>query len=333
MQHPWSLAFLPNKKILITERVGRLRLISNNKLQAKVIQGLPTIKQHGQGGLMDVAVHPNFINNQLVYLSYAGKNDNGYSTEVLRGRLNNYSLEDVEVIFKASPKSGGSRHFGGRLIFNNSDLYITLGDRGDRPVAQQLHSHSGSLIRIKDNGDIPADNPYVNVKHALPEIYSYGHRNIQGIAIHPKTKSLWIHEHGPQGGDELNIIEPAANYGWPVITYGVNYVIGTKIGEGTHKKGMKQPIYQWTPSVAPSGMAFYSGDEFPQWQNNLLVGSLKFGLLIRLEIENGQVIHEERMLDGKYGRIRDVRIGPDGAIYLLTDEEDGALLRISNRAK
>ena len=332
LNHPWGIQFLPNKDILITERSGQLRLVRDSVLFSNPISGLPNIKQHGQGGLMDIAVHPDFMDNQYVYLSYVGKNDDGYSTEVLRGRLHNNTLEDVEVIFKAIPKSGGSRHFGGRLLFDKSDLYITLGDRGDRPSAQQLNNHAGSLIRIKDDGDIPIDNPYVDVNQALPEIYSYGHRNIQGIAIHPETHSVWVHEHGPQGGDELNIIEPAANYGWPVITYGVNYGFGTKIGEGTHKIGMKQPIHYWVPSIAPSGMAFYSGDEFPQWQNNLLVGSLKFGLLIRLEIENGHVIHEERMLDGKYGRIRDVRIGPDGAIYLLTDEDNGALLRISNPA-
>ncbi len=330
LKHPWGLQFLPNSEILITERTGQLRLVKDGVLFGDPIKGLPNIKQYGQGGLMDVAIHPDFRNNQFVYLSYAGKEGDGYSTEVLRGKLSNNKLDDVEIIFKALPKTRGSRHFGGRLLFVEGKLFITLGDRGDRPTAQQLNDHAGSLIRINDNGDIPVDNPFVKKTNALPEIYSYGHRNIQGISQHPENKSLWIHEHGPQGGDELNVIEPGANYGWPVITYGVNYGFGTKIGEGTHKEGMKQPVHYWVPSIAPSGMTFYSGTEFPAWQNNLLVGSLKFGLLIRLELENGRVIREQRLLNGQYGRIRDVRVGPDGAIYLLTDEDNGALLRLSN---
>ena len=207
-------------------------------------------------------------------------------------------------------------------------LFITLGDRGDRPRAQDLGDHAGSVVRLHDDGRIPADNPFVGTPGARPEIYSYGHRNIQGATLHPVSGRLWTHEHGPQGGDEINLPEPGVNHGWPVITYGVNYVIGTKIGEGTEKPGMAQPLYQWTPSIAPSGMAFYQGDKVPLWRGDLFVGSLKFRLLVRLRIRNGKIIHEERMLEDEFGRIRDVRTGPDGHLYLLTDADDGLLVRL-----
>ena len=329
--HPWSLAFLPGGKMLVSERAGRLRLIDDGKLMKKPIAGLPTIRQHGQGGLMDVVIHPDFQNNQFVYLAYIGKTLRGYGTEVLRAKLTNNELQDVTTIFKATRKSRGGRHFGGRLLFDqDSKLYITLGDRGDRPRSQDLNDHVGSLIRLHDDGSVPEDNPFLKNKNALPEIYSYGHRNIQGIALGPQQKTVWTHEHGPQGGDEINIIKAGANYGWPVITYGANYGTGTKIGEGTHKSGMEQPLYYWTPSIAPSGLVFYSGDEFPKWQNNLLVGSLKFGLLVRLVVENNKIVHEERMLNNEFGRIRDVRQSSDGTIYLLTDEQQGKVLKLQN---
>ena len=331
LNHPWSLAFLPDGNMLVTERVGTLRLIQNDKLVSEPVSGLPPIEQHGQGGLMDVVVHPDFKTNHLIYLAYAGEADEGLSTEVLRGKLVDDRLEDVEVIFAANGKTSGGRHFGGRLLFDNEGkLFITLGDRGQRNPSQDLASHTGSLIRINDDGSIPKDNPFLNDKNAQPEIYSYGHRNIQGIALKPETNIVWTHEHGPQGGDEINIIQAGNNYGWPVITYGKNYVIGTRIGEGTHKEGMEQPLYYWTPSIAPSGMMFYTGDEFPLWKGNLFVGSLKFGLLVRLVIEDDEVVHEERLLKNKFGRIRDVRQGPDGAIYLLTDDSRGSVLRLSN---
>ena len=334
LNHPWSLAFLPDGNMLVTERTGTLRIIIDGKLVKKPVSGLPKIKQHGQGGAMDVVLHPDFENNRLVYLAYAGESDDGFSTEVFRGKLLGNQLEDVEIIFVANAKTSGGLHFGGRLLFDNEEkLFITLGDRGQRDAAQNLDSHTGSLILINDDGSSPQDNPFINTDGAQPEIYSYGHRNIQGIDLAPGTNIVWTHEHGPQGGDEINIIKAGNNYGWPVITYGVNYVIGTKIGEGTHKEGMEQPLYYWTPSIAPSGMMFYTGDKFPLWKGNLFVGSLKFGLLVRLELENEQVTHEERLLDNKYGRIRDVRQGPDGAIYLLTDLTNGAVLRLSNGDK
>lgn len=331
LSHPWGLAFLPNGNMLVTERTGDLRIIENLRLRKQAISGLPKIKQRGQGGLLDIALHPDFENNQTIYLSYAGINTQGLSTEVLRGRLEDYALKNIEVIFQAEPKTSGGRHFGGRLVFDNQGyLYISLGDRGDQDRAQELDNHIGTLIRLHANGSLPSDNPFVGDGSVKPEIYSYGHRNIQGATKHPETGKIWLHEHGPQGGDEINISKPGINYGWPVITYGVNYGLGTKIGLGTQKEGLEQPIYHWTPSIAPSGMTFYTGNEFPDWRDNLFVGSLKFGLLLRLVIKDNQVVHEERMLDKKYGRIRDVRQGPDGTLYLLTDERNGAVLRLSN---
>jgi glucose/arabinose dehydrogenase len=278
---------------------------------------------------MDVALHPRFTDNGLVYLSYAADLPGGRGTHVARGRLQGHHLRDVEVIFRAQPGFGGGRHFGSRLLFDpDGYLFITLGDRGNRPNGQDLGNHPGSIIRLHDDGSVPDDNPFVGRAGVRPEIYTYGNRNVQGIALQPGSALIWAHEHGPQGGDELNLINAGANYGWPVITYGRNYVTGTRIGEGTSKTGMEQPVYYWVPSIAPSGMAFYDGDRFPEWQGNLLVGSLKFELLVRLELENGRVTHEERLLEGELGRIRDVRSGPDGYIYLLTDEPDGELVRL-----
>ena len=330
LDHPWSLAFLPGGDMLVTERSGQLRLVKKNgELLAQPIAGLPPVRQHGQGGLLDVVLHPDFENNRWVYLSFAERGRGGVGTAVARGRLEGQALKDVEVIFRLSPKTGARQHFGSRLVFDRQGLlYVTLGDRGDRPRAQRLDDHAGSLIRIRDDGGIPGDNPFVGRSDARAEIYSYGHRNIQGAALHPESGEIWTHEHGPQGGDELNIPQLGVNYGWPVITYGVNYGIGTKIGEGTHKQGMAQPIHYWVPSIAPSGMAFYDGDKFPNWRGDLFIGSLKFRQLVRLRLAGERVIHEERLLTDEFGRIRDVRTGPDGLIYLLTDDDDGELIRL-----
>jgi aldose sugar dehydrogenase len=330
LANPWGMAFLPKGDLLVTERPGSLRHITQAGKVSAPIQGLPDVKEKGQGGLMGIALHPDFENNKLVYLSYSAKGKGGYGTEVARGSLQGDKLTDVEIIFRAEAKSGGGQHFGSRLVFaTDGSLYISLGERGSKDFAQDLNDHRGSLIRVNADGSIPMDNPFVKKKNARPRIYSYGHRNIQGMTLHPLTGKIWTHEHGPQGGDEVNIIVPGANYGWPVITYGVNYGIGTKIGEGTHKRGMQQPLHKWVPSIAPSGMTFYSGDKFPQWQDNLFVGSLKFGLLVRLEIKADKIVNEERLLNDKYGRIRDVVQGPDGLLYLLTDDVNGKLLRIS----
>ncbi len=336
LDHPWGMAFLPGGDLLITERSGSLRRVHEGKLVEQPISGLPDIQAIDQGGLLGIALHPQFASNRIVYLSYSGGSSGDYGTEVVRGTLDEMSLKDTQIIFKALPKQEGGYHFGSRLQFAaDGTLLITLGDRGARPsqgrsqTAQQLSTHSGSLIRVNDDGSVPADNPFVNQGGVRPEIYSYGHRNMQGIAIHPQSQSIWTHEHGPQGGDEINIHSPGANYGWPVITYGVNYVIGTSIGTGTHQAGMEQPIYKWDPSIAPSGMLFYTADRFPQWQGNLFVGSLKFGLLLRLNLDGDRVTSEERLLNNRFGRIRDVIQGPDGNIWLLTDDNDGKLLRIS----
>ncbi|NCF29345.1 MAG: PQQ-dependent sugar dehydrogenase [Gammaproteobacteria bacterium] len=328
LDHPWGLAFLPGGDMLITERPGRLLRIDGKSLQRRSVRGLPAIAAVGQGGLLDVTLHPGFDSNQLIYFSFTG-DDDGVGTEVARGRLAGDALENVEIIFRALPKSGGGRHFGSRLLFDtNGHLLITLGERGDRPRAQDISDHAGSVIRINDDGSVPADNPFATTPEARPEIYTYGNRNVQGIALDPVSGLVWAHEHGPQGGDEVNVLVAGRNYGWPVITYGRNYVTGTKIGEGTHKQGMEQPRHYWTPSIAPSGMTLYTGDKFPAWRGNLFVGALKYRLLVRLEERDQNIVHEERMLEDVLGRIRDVRTGPDGYIYLLTDQDDGVLARL-----
>ena len=330
LEHPWGLAFLPDGRMLVTERPGRLRIVGKDgTLDPEPVGGLPVISAYGQGGLLDVALHPDFPNNGLVYLSYAEAGDGGFSTEVARGRLAGNRLEGTEVIFRALPKVGGGRHFGSRFVFgHDGKLYFSLGDRGDRPNGQDLSTHHGSIIRINDDGSVPSDNPFVDRKGAKPEIYTYGNRNPQGMTIDPGTGRIWENEHGPQGGDEVNVIKAGVNYGWPVITYGRNYGFGTKIGEGTHKEGMAQPALEWTPSIAPSGMAFYSGEKFPGWKGDLFVGALKYELLVRLEADGEKIVHEEYLLERVLGRIRDVRAGPDGLLYLLTDEPDGVIARI-----
>jgi glucose/arabinose dehydrogenase len=330
LEHPWGLAFLPGGDIMVTERDGRLRLIREGRLLADAVDGLPEIREHGQGGLLGIAIHPAFEQNRYLYLAFAGKGRGGYSTEVIRGQLNGMRLEAIETLFVAAPKSRGGRHFGSRLVFDRKGhLFISLGDRGEQDHAQDRSDHRGSLIRLNADGSVPADNPFVDDDRFRPEIYTYGNRNMQGMAIHPVTGAVWTHEHGPQGGDEVNVMRAGVNYGWPVITYGVNYGIGTKIGEGTSKPGMAQPIHKWVPSIAPSGMAFYDGAAFPNWRGDLFVGSLKFGELVRLELDGERIVEEERMFGGEFGRIRDVVSGPDGLIYILTDERNGKLLRLS----
>ena len=333
LEHPWGMAFLPDGRILVTERAGRLRVVERGKLLASPVSGLPVIEPIGQGGLLDIVLHPDYQNNGWLYFSYAEPTEgfftNDYGTAVARAKLDGNRLTALQVIFSMNKKSGGGRHFGSRLIFDRDNfLYITTGDRGERERAQDLGDHAGSVIRLHDDGRVPADNPFVKTEGARAEIYSYGQRNPQGMALHPTTGEVWLHEHGPQGGDEINRILPGRNYGWPVITYGKNYVTGTRIGEGTHKPGMEQPLYQWTPSIAPSGMAFYTGDAFKEWRGNLFVGALKFQLLVRLELDGNKVIKEERLLERQLGRIRDVRNGPDGFLYLLTDADEGAIVRL-----
>ena len=331
LDHPWGLAFLPDGRLLVTERSGRLRTVTAGRLDPEPITGVPRVHASGQGGLLDVALHPEFRENGLVYLSYAAGNWARAGTEVARGRLHGSRLEDVEVLFRALPKSGGGRHFGSRLRFApDGHLFISLGDRGDRHRAQDPGDHAGSIVRIRDDGGIPPDNPFVGVDGALPEIWTLGNRNVQGLAFHPQTGVLFAHEHGPRGGDEVNVVRPGVNYGWPVISYGREYGSGVPVGEGTHRDGMAQPIVQWTPSIAPSGLTVYDGDRFPRWRGNLFVGALRFRLIARLVLDGDRVVHEERLLEGRHGRIRDVRTGPDGLLYLLTDAPAplGAILRL-----
>ena len=327
--HPWSLAFLPDGDLLITERPGRLRVVRLGHLLEVPIAGVPVVAAVGQGGLLDVVLHPDFATNRLLCLSYNRPDSDSNSTAIICAELVGDRLINSQVIFVAEPKSRGGKHFGCRLVFDvNGNLYATLGDRGVRAQAQDLSRHPGSVIRIDLSGAALADNPFVHQDNAQPEIFTYGNRNPQGLAWQPKTGVLWMHEHGPRGGDELNQVIAGTNYGWPVISYGKEYWSQNAVGEGTHKIGMAQPAHHWIPSIAPSGMAFYSGNRFPRWQGNLFIGSLKFGELVRLEIDASRVVHEERLLNGEFGRIRDVRLGPDGLLYLLTDSRNGHLLRL-----
>ncbi len=327
LERPWSLAFLPDGRMLVTEKAGKLRVVKDGKLAGEVA-GVPAVTVHGQGGLHDVVLHPQFEKNGLVYLAYAARGGDGVGTELARGKLSGERLEGVQVLFRQSPKGSTGNHFGGRIVFDRAGfVYLTLGDRGEMPRAQRPDDHAGSVIRLHDDGRVPKDNPFAGKAGWKPEKFTLGNRNLQGAAIHPRTGELWAHEHGPQGGDEVNVIRAGRNYGWPVITYGVNYVIGTRIGEGSRKAGMEQPLHYWVPSIAPSGMAFYTGDKFPKWRGDLFVGALKDQMLVRLELDGEKVVREERLLKGEVGRIRDVRMGPDGLLYLL-DESAGALLRL-----
>jgi glucose/arabinose dehydrogenase len=329
LEHPWGLAFLPDGRMLVTERPGRLRYVSKEGKLSEPIDGVPVVAAIGQGGLLDVAIDPDFSDNGVVYLSYAepGKGEEN-GTAVARARLANDRLADVTVIFRQRPKFASHHHFGSRFVFApDGNLFVTTGERNSqRDLAQDLGTHIGKVIRITRDGKPPSDNPFVGKEGALAENWSYGHRNIQGAALHPETRELWIHEHGPRGGDEINLAKPGRNYGWPVITYGREYH-GPAIGEGTKKEGMEQPVHYWVPSIAPSGMVFHSGTSYPQWKGQLFVGALVARQLVRLDVEkDGKVRSEERIaIDG---RVRDVREGPDGALYLLTDEDAGRILRV-----
>lgn len=330
LEHPWGLTFLPDGIMLITERPGRMRIVDKAARLSKPLEGVPKVLARGQGGLLDVSVDPRFPENRFVYVCYSEPGENGVAgTSVARGRLGEAGLEDVQVIYRQQPKVSGPNHFGSRLAFApDGSLFVTQGDRfAYRDQAQDLSSGIGKIVRINPEGSVPEDNPFVNRKGARPEIWSYGHRNIQSAAIHPQTGQLWTVEHGARGGDELNQPQAGKNYGWPIITYGVDYS-GAKIGEGTAKPGMEQPVYYWDPVIAPSGMTFYTGDVFPDWKGSILVGSLNPGLLVRLVMKDGRVAREERYLSELDVRIRDVRQGPDGFVYLLTDNRDGRLLRV-----
>lgn len=335
--NPWSIAFLPGGDLLVTERPGRLRIVRGGRLLPDPVPGVPEVFARGQGGLLDVVPHPGFSTNRLLYLSFSKPLPGGGSTTaVVRGRFENDRLTGVQEIFVAESRGGG--HYGCRLAFDrNGYLFITIGDRmapstGDleKHPAQDLSNHHGTIVRLHDDGRVPADNPFVNRAGARPEIWTYGHRNPQGLAIHPETGDIWSNEHGPQGGDELNLIRPGLNYGWPVIGYGVNYGTGTAIHSGTHRQGMEQPVHFWVPSIGISGLLIYTGDKFPGWKGSLFSGGLSGEQLSRLAMDGQKVLLEETLVP-RLGRVRDVRQGPDGYIYLALDDRQGgpsALVRL-----
>lgn len=337
-EHPWAVTFLTGPDgwtgdMLVTERPGRLWLLGGDG-SARAIGGVPRVFSSGQGGLLDVVAARDFAASGHVFLSYAEPADGGARTAVARARLDRAegALQGLEVIFRMSPVVDSRHHFGSRIVeAEDGTLFITLGERGRRDLAQNLSTHLGKVVRIRPDGSVPSDNPFVGQDHALPEIWSYGHRNPQGAALAPDG-ALWTVEHGARGGDEINLAESGNNYGWPVISYGTHYTF-LPIGEGTEKEGMEQPVHYWDPSIAPSGLTVYDGDLFPEWRGDLLVGALKFQLISRLDLENGAVVGEERMFQDAFGRIRDVRTGPDGAIWFLTDEDGGALYRVAPAAR
>ena len=329
LEHPWALAFMPDGRMLVTEKPGRLRIVSPDGTLSAPLLGVPAVYAVGQGGLLDVALDPAFAVNRLVYISYAEAGSGGAGTAVARGTLGATGLENVTVIYRQRPKVQGGGHYGSRLVFAaDGKLFVTQGDRMNyRDRAQDLAQGMGKIMRINPDGTVPQDNPLVSRAGAQPEIWSYGHRNAQAAALDPATGALWTVEHGARGGDELNQPKAGRNYGWPVITYGRDYS-GFKIGEGTAKAGMEQPVYYWDPVIAPSGMIFYTGDRYPGWQGSILVGSLTPGALVRLELQGVRVVRETRFLGELQERIRDVAQGPDGYVYLLTDSRDGRVLRV-----
>jgi glucose/arabinose dehydrogenase len=327
LEHPWGLAFLPDGRMLVTERPGRLRIVARDGTLSEPLAGVPQVRAVSQGGLLDVALSPTFDQDRLVYLSFSEPGEGGAGVAVARGRFGERGLEGVQAIWRQQPKLGSGLHWGSRLVFRpDGTLFVTLGDRGDREHVQDLSNTLGKILRIKPDGTIPRDNPFVGRDGARPEIWSYGHRNVQGATL-DGSGQLWTVEHGARGGDELNNPQAGRNYGWPVITYGVDYS-GAKIGVGTAQPGMEQPIYYWDPVIAPSGATFYTGKAFPDWQGDLLVGSLNPGGLVRLRLSDGQVTHESRYQITPGERVRNVRQGPDGMIYVLTDSSRGRIVRL-----
>lgn len=318
---PWGMAWLDDKNILVSDRKGELRIIRNGTLLNEKVTGLPEIRAQGQGGILDVAVDPNYDQNDLIYFSYSGLEGEGEGahTSVMRAKLQDFKLSEQTVIFEGGPNTTKGQHYGSRLTFDKQGyLYLSSGDRGNRDVnPQRLDRDAGKIHRINSDGSIPKDNPFVGQQDANPSIYSYGHRNPQGMAMHPLTGDIWIHEHGPKGGDEINIIQAGANYGWPVISYGVNYS-GTSFTELTEKEGMQQPAWYWVPSIAPSGMTFVTSDIYPDWKGKIIVGSLKFAYLVALELDGDNVVSQEILFPG-IGRVRNVKQGADGYLYVATD--------------
>ncbi|ABC33296.1 Glucose/sorbosone dehydrogenase [Hahella chejuensis KCTC 2396] len=329
LDQPWSMAFLPDGGLLVTQKTGDLLRINLEKQRFTVVKGAPESVVHGQGGLLDVMLHPDFESNHWIYLTFTQKKQNGYTTALARGRLEGDTLAGTKILLSARAVSGEGQHFGSRMAFDDQGLlYMTIGDRGDRRNAQNLQSHAGKVLCLTEDGAAAPGNPFLNRADALPEIFSYGHRNPQGLTYDSVSQRLWLHEHGPKGGDEVNLVQAGKNYGWPLVTYGKEYWGGT-ISEQTEAPGVEKPVWYWDPSIAPSGMAVYRGDMFPQWRGDLLVGALKFQLLARVEMNEARAQKEERFLQERKSRIRDVRVGPDGAVYVLTDGSNAELLRLS----
>nr|WP_314432862.1 PQQ-dependent sugar dehydrogenase [uncultured Brevundimonas sp.] len=335
LENPWGLALLPDGRWLVTEKPGRLRVVTAEGRISDPVQGLPAVDARGQGGLLDVVASPTFGQDRLIYWSYAEPRQGGNGTAAARGRLSEdlSRVENVQVIFRVQPTYDGDKHFGSSLAFApDGKLFITVGERSDKPMrpqAQDLGSHLGKTIRINADGSVPQDNPFVGRAGARPEIWSLGHRNAQGIAIQPGTGAVWTVEHGTRGGDELNLEKPGANYGWPDAAYGVEYAGGAINAGATQKPGTVQPVYYWDPVIAPGGAAFYQGALFPEWDGNLLVAALKEKHIARLVLQNDRVVGEERLLADLDERIRDVAVGPDGAIWAITDEQNGKLFRLT----
>jgi len=329
LEHPWSLAFLPDGSQLVTERPGRLRLIDNGQLRPEPIAGLPDLVVSGQGGLLDIVLHPDFAANRTLFLSYAHEQSGaGMTTRVAKARFDGKQLQNVEVIFEALPRSWTSRHFAGRMEFDpEGNLYIAVGDRGEKDRAQDTADDAGGVHRLTVDGKPAPGNPFLNDDSVNDTFFTYGNRNIQGMTRHPETGAIWTHEHGPRGGDEVNILHAGDDYGWPKVTYGIAYS-GFPITDKTTMKGVTDPLHYWDPSIAPSGMAFYTGDLFPAWQGDLFVGALKMQKLVRLRFDNRKVVEEEDLLRDLEARIRDVRMGPDGALWLLTDHRNGKVYRL-----
>jgi aldose sugar dehydrogenase len=330
LQHPWGVAFLPEDRFLVSERPGRLKLIEGGR--ASEVTGLPgDLFARSQGGLLDVVAHPQYASNGWVYLTYSRGDSTGTVTALIRARLRGNELVDVQDLFAANRPAAPGMHYGSRILFlNDGTLLMTIGDRGREPErAQDTRDHAGSVLRLNDDGTVPPDNPFVGNPAYAPEIYSYGHRNIQGIAQHPITGDIWAAEHGPRGSDELNLIRPGRNYGWPEVSLGRDYRTQEQVGRRQWSPDMQPPAFEFLPTLAPSGLAVVTGERYDDtWQGNLLAGGLRAERILRLVVEEGEVVHAEELLLGKVGRIRDVRQGPDGAIYVLSDEEDGALYRV-----
>ncbi|MEA2811902.1 MAG: aldose sugar dehydrogenase [Rhodospirillaceae bacterium] len=328
LEQPWSLAFLPDGRILITERPGRLRVFANGRLERTPLSGVPKVHARSQAGLLDVCLHPGFAQNRVLYLSYVTDGPGGAVTTAARAELGDGGLRNVTPIFEALPRRQGNLNLGSRIIFDRAGLmYVTCGDRFQMQQAQDLTDLAGKIVRLKDDGSVPPDNPFVGKAGARPEIFTWGNRNPQGLALHPETGKIWEVEHGPRGGDELNILKAGANYGWPLVTYGVNYD-GSRITDKRSLPGMEDALRTWVPSISPCGLSFYTADKFPGWKGSLFTGALSNYALFRIELEGERYKSEERLLDGRLPYIRDVRQGPDGLLYLVTHSDDGGLFRL-----